>query len=488
MIKIKFLDKEQREQVGFSFIMDMLQVTTPYGMEERKNIRPFRKREKEKLIKEFDYIECIKNSMKNHDLDYKEIGMVFCKVKDIRNTLKRCNAGETLDEVELFEIKYFAMLLEEIAHLYEGLELDIECINFCDLKDAEVLLDPENKGLSTFYIYDKYSEKLKAIREEKRKLENEIMKSQEEGSVEKLKEERLKLVIAEEEEELRIRKTLSEKLRELIPSFEQNCISLGKLDFLMAKAMLPGIRPDICEAHEVELKDAVNPEIVEILKSKGKEFTPVSIKLKNGTTVITGANMGGKSVTLKTIVLNLMLGQMGFFVFCEYAKMPVLDFIYFVSDDMQSVSQGLSTFGAEIIKLKGVVENVKTESGFVALDEFARGTNPSEGFNLVKSLCQYLNRHSSISVISTHYDGVAEEGMVHYQVRGLKNVNFDAIKSKIDLNKKNSVEIIQENMDYTLEKVSKHSHVPKDALNICTLLGLEQEIVDIAKSYYDKQN
>lgn len=486
MIKIKFLDKEQREQVGFSFIMDMLQVTTPYGLEEKKNARPFRRKEKEKLIKEFDYIECIRSNMKDHELDYKEIGMVFCKVKDIRNTLKRCSAGETLDEVELYEIKYFAMLLEEIAGLYEGLELDMECIKFNDLKDIIALLDPENKGLSTFYIYDQYSEKLKTIREEKRKLEDEIMKAQEEESVEKLKDDRLKLVIAEEEEEFIIRKNLSEKLVAFMPLVEQNATSLGKLDFLIAKAKLPGIRPDICEASEVELKGAYNPEVAEILKAKGKEFTPVSIRLKKGTTVITGANMGGKSVTLKTIVLNLMLGQMGFFVFCASAKIPILDFIYFVSDDMQSVSKGLSTFGAEIIKLRDIVEDVKEESGFIALDEFARGTNPSEGFYLVKSLCKYLDRCSSISVVSTHYDGVVEEGIVHYQVRGLKNVDFEAIKSKINLNKKNSVEIIQEYMDYTLERVTKLNHVPKDALNICTLLGLEQEIIDIAKSYYEK--
>ena len=77
--------------------------------------------------------------------------------------------------------------------------------------------------------------------------------------------------------------------------------------------------------------------------------------------------------------------------------------------------------------------------------------------------------------------------MEHYQVIGLKNVDFNALKYKIDLNKTHSVEIIQEHMEYKLEKVSKENKVPKDALNIAVLLGLENEIVDIAKSFYNEE-
>lgn len=71
---------------------------------------------------------------------------------------------------------------------------------------------------------------------------------------------------------------------------------------------------------------------------------------------------------------------------------------------------------------------------------------------------------------------------------GLKNVDFNALKCKIDLNKTHSVEIIQEYMEYKLEKVSKENKVPKDALNIAVLLGLEKEIVDIAKSFYNEED
>ena len=488
---MKFLDNEQRNQIGFSFVIDRLGITTSYGLEERKNIKPFKASEINKLTHELNNLENIIESMRVHTEEYNQIGRILCKLKDIRNSIKRCSETETLDEVELYEIKYFSILVAELKNVLDKLHLDIEEVQLNSLEEITSLLDPQENGISTFYVYDEYSEGLKYIREKKKQKEREIFTAETEEKVSELKEQRLDLVIQEEEEELRIRKELTLQISKVTEIINQNIKAIGRLDFLIAKANLAivynGIRPKICNEMKVHLAKAFNPEIKQILEKGKKVFTPVSIELNDGTTIITGANMGGKSVTLKTIVLNLLLGQMGFFVFAEEAEFPILNFIHFVSDDMQSISKGLSTFGAEIIKLKEVVECAKRGDGFIALDEFARGTNPKEGYYLVKSLSKYLTKFKSVSLISTHYDGVVEDNMEHYQVTGLKNVDFNALKHKIDLNKTHSVEIIQEHMEYNLEKVSKENKVPKDALNIAVLLGLEEEIVDIAKSFYNEE-
>ena len=413
-------------------------------------------------------------------------------MKDIRNSIKRCSEAGTLDEVELYEIKYFSMLVTKLKVILEKLHLEIEEVHLNSLDEIISILDPQSKGISTFYVYDEYSETLKNTREKKKQKEKEIFTANTEEKLSELKQQRLDLVIEEEEEELRIRKDLTLRISKKTELLNQNIKAIGKLDFLIAKANLSlaynGSRPKVCKKMEIKLIEAFNPEIKEILEKGRKVFTPVSIDLFGGTTIITGANMGGKSVTLKTIVLNLMLGQMGFFVFAKESQFPILDFIHFVSDDMQSISKGLSTFGAEIIKLKEVVESAKIGNGFIALDEFARGTNPKEGYYLVKSLSKYLTKFKSVSLISTHYDGVVQDNMDHYQVMGLKNVDFNALKYLIDLNKTHSVEIIQEHMEYNLEKVSKQNKVPKDALNIAVLLGLDEEIVDIAKSFYNEED
>jgi DNA mismatch repair protein MutS2 len=492
VVKIRFLDEEQREQIGFKYILERLDVITPYGIYEKKNLKPFKKEEKLKLTQELDNMERVLNSIDIDLWSFKEIERIFYKLKDIRSSLKRCQNFDTLDDIELYEIKYFAILVEELISIYRKLNLNIENIKFSSLSNLISLLDPEGKKIPTFYIYNAYSEKLREIRKKKRSIENIIFKESDAEKVKKLKDERLDVIILEEEEELKIRKGLTQSIYDSISTLDNNIRSIGKLDFLIAKCnlaiSLKGVRPDIADYMEIELIDGFNPEVLSILERSAKSFTPISISLKRGTTVITGANMGGKSITLKTIVLNLLLGQMGFFVFCKYARLPILDFMHFISDDMQSISKGLSTFGAEIIKLKEVVGYAKRGDGFIALDEFARGTNPKEGFYLVKSLCKYLTRFNSISLISTHYDGVVEDNMVHYQVIGLKNVNFDSLKYKIDLNQKHSVEIIQHHMNYKLERVSSSNKVPEDALNISILLGLEEDIIEIAKNYYEKED
>jgi len=488
---MKFLDVQQRQQVGFSFVMDKLGITTSYGQEERKNILPYKASEIDKLNHELNSLECIINSMNSHVDEYNTIGRVFCKIKDIRNSIKRCSENKTLDEVELYEIKYFSMLAAQLKDVLDGLHLSIEELQLNSLQGIVYTLDPQGLGIPTFYVYDEYSTTLKYIREKKKQKEKEIFAAKTDEEISQLRQQRLDLVIEEEAEELSIRKELTLDISKEVKAITQNIKAIGRLDFLIAKANLSitygAMRPKICNEMKIHLEEAFSPEIREILESDKKRFTPVGIDIKAGTTIITGANMGGKSVTLKTIILNLLLGQMGFFVFAKEAQFPILSFIHFVSDDMQSVSKGLSTFGAEIIKLKGVIECSKREDGFIALDEFARGTNPKEGYFLVKSLARYLTKINSISLISTHYDGVVEDNMEHYQVMGLKNVDFNELKYKINENKTHSVELIQEHMDYKLEKVSKENKVPKDALNIALLLGLQNEIVDIAKKIYKEE-
>jgi dsDNA-specific endonuclease/ATPase MutS2 len=234
------------------------------------------------------------------------------------------------------------------------------------------------------------------------------------------------------------------------------------------------------------IEDGFNPQLVDSLNACGKSFTPVSINLKSGMTVITGANMGGKSVTLKTVVLNLMLLHAGFYVCAKEACLPVLDFIELISDDLQSVSQGLSTFGAEIMRLREMLALAGKGTGFMGFDEFARGTNPNEGCYMAKALCACLNKLPSISLLTTHYDGVADDTMTHYQVIGLENADFIGLKEKINLKYTNSIDIIQSCMDYRLKRVTSNTQVPRDALNISMLMGLDDEIITIAKNLYEK--
>lgn len=457
----------------------------------------FKKNNSNDLIKELDYIEAIKKiTLENKDI-YEEIQYIFYKIKDIKNTVKRLANKDILDEIELFEIKNFAINTVEIIKNYNKLNLKIDYINFKDLKKIIEILDPDNLKLSTFHIYDSYSHDLSQIRKSKAILENKIFTEVDIEKIEKLKAQRLEKVVQEEKEQIKIKKQLSNSLYYYIEDINVNIKSIGKLDFLIAKTNLAikynAIKPSINNRNKIYLKNIINPKVKSILNKENKKYMPISIDINKKITLITGANMGGKSVSMNTIVLNLYLFQCGFYVFGEEADLCVLDFIYLISDDMQDISKGLSTFGAEIIKLKEITKLMKHQDGFIALDEFARGTNPSEGKILLKSICTYFKRFNSISLISTHYDEVMQENVDHYQVVGLKNVDFEGLKRQVNLklsskgSSSKSIDILQENMDYRLEKVNKEAKVPKDALNICKLLGLSNEIVEIAQNIQEKQ-
>lgn len=470
------------------FISKNLEVITPYGVIEKQNIKPFKKRNLDNLKKELNYIEQIINSFDDEKNTYENIQHCFCRIKNISSTIKRLKSNLTLDEVELFEMKNFALISNKIKTKVSLLNLDIDYLNFDSLDNIISLLDPDNLNMPTFYIYDSYSEELRKIRKEKLNIENKILKESVKEKIVELKNKRLEIVIKEEKEEFKIRKKLSYELSNYIESFNQNIIAISKLDILIAKAKLAikynATKPSINENENIYFKDVINPEVDEILQTKNKRYMPISINIDRKMNIITGANMGGKSVSMKTIALNLYLFLCGFYVFAKEAKLPALDFIYLISDDMQDINSGLSTFGAEIITLKKILHRIKKENGFIVLDEFARGTNPNEGKILIKSICEHFKSFNSIVLISTHYDDITTDYIDHYQVVGLKNINLNSLKHKLDLQKNKGIDILQEYMDYRLEKIKHKTQVPKDAINICKFLGLQEEIINIANTYY----
>ena len=415
-----------------------------------------------------------------------EIEIVLHRFKDIKKLVENADTGIILDTVDIFEIKAQLMAMVDLnSYLLKNKEVFSNFV-LKDMNELFKILDPNDEKIATFYIYEAYSVILKEIRRQKKEVENRLFNETDYETIQKLKNERLSILVDEEKEEFKIRRNLTALVKEFSSIFLNNTEKIGNLDFVLGKVRFAkeynGIKPIVSKKKEIILEDAINLEVKEVLEAKNKKYTPISIKLNVGTTMITGANMGGKSVALKTIAENVLLFQMGFFIFAKYASIPLLDFIFFVSDDMQDISKGLSTFGAEIIKLKEINSYVKSGTGLIVFDEFARGTNPKEGQKFVKALAKYLNDKSSISIITTHFDSVVEKNMKHYQVVGLKNLDFENLKNRLKAN--NSLELIQDNMDFTLEE-SIETEVPKDALNIAKLIGLDDEISEMIYKEYE---
>ena len=423
------MDFWQRENIGFEFIKSKMLPATPFGAELVKSIRPFRKDERDILETELSNLNKLSSNYEEVKSDINAIRRIFMQMKDVRGSIK-FGIDNTLSDIELFEIKILLMQLEKLKPVVERVSDELRLCGFFiePVSIAVDILDPDKRRIPTFTIYDEYSDTLKEIRKKKRDIE--LRMQSDEALFEELKDERLDITAKEEKEERRIREELSIKLRPYFDTVINNINTVARFDLLIEKhrvsKLYPSCLPQITKDTLI-LKDTTNPYICDILESKRLKFTPVSIEMGLGTTVLTGANMGGKSVTLKTVALNTYLALCGFFVYAVSASIPAFDEIIMISEESQSVAKGLSSFGAQIVELKNLLNEIENKFVFAILDEFARGTNPKEGESLVRGLVALLNTKKTVSLLVTHFDHVAELSKSHYQVKGLQGVSEDKI-------------------------------------------------------------
>lgn len=486
MISLTYDDKQM---LGFEYVQELLSPSSCFGIEKSRRLTPYTPKQKQALLTELDNIEKLCAHFEECKKDIGIINRVFNHFKDIRPTLSRGD-DYCFNEIELFEIKHFLIQSAQMFEPFERLNhvCRLEGISFYNTAEALELVDPDNKRVPSFYISETYSKKLRGIRQEKKNIEIAIRQAETPNEKSKLLDERVRIVVREEEEEQRIRREITVKLKPSLLHMLENIKNTADLDLLLQKAKLVRrygcVKPEITE-DKLYFEDMIHPQVADNLISCGKKFTPVSIGLSRGASVITGANMGGKSVALKTTALNTMLVLCGFYPFAKAAGVPIFEEFHFVAEDKQSIDKGLSSFGAEIVQLDDVIKASKRAFCFIILDEFARGTNPDEGAVIVQAVTKYFNGTNSVVLMTTHYDNVADYANCHYQVIGLKDVDTEALRVEIaHTSSKKGVDIIAKHMNYGIYRVQGKADCPKDALNICRMLALDEDILNIIEKSY----
>lgn len=438
------LDHALKQDSGYEWVMSRQEPVSPFGTALARNPQWYGPGREADLNEELDRIA------RAAEGEWDAVTHLLSQFRDIRNSFRR-QTNAPMDMVELFEVKYFLLHLELLTQAYKPLALPgIDLPDLCGMLN---LLDPSGRRLTPFHIETSFDPALERIRREKEQVEL-LLRG---GQTEALLERRQELVRQEDAAELNARRRLTAALLREKDRFEKAMDTLGHLDLVLAKAKLARkfrcVRPEI-GGDAVLAEELIHPQVADHLEG---DFTPVSLRLEQGSTVVTGANMGGKSVSLKAVTLNLLLMHTGFFVFADRLTSPLFHSVGLIGADGQSVERGLSSFGAEVKQLDEILKQERAEFFFLALDEFARGTNPREGAALARALAGHLNRLNCIALMTTHYDGVSNAAKRHYQVSGL-----DAQAKKIN---------------YRLVLSPPDAPCPQDAIKICRLLDLDAELM-----------
>ena len=354
-------------------------------------------------------------------------------LRDIRSTIERTGGNCVFDDIELFELKFFALLAEELRPLASQGHL----AELPELNGVVDLLDPEGNRLPHFFVYDAYSEELATLRKQ-------IKARKQAGADESQVQE---LYFRSVEIEDRIRERLSVELRKYHEALQQALDRMGWLDVVIAKAMQArdwGLTRPAITQDTTSFRGLFNPELRISLEAAGKRFQPVNIRLTTGPTVITGANMSGKTVLLHSVELAQYMLQFGFYIAAERAEIALVDEVHCSIGDGQDQLSGLSSF----------------------IDEPARTTNPVEGRAIVNGVLEFLADYEVPSLVTTHYNGIAAP------CRKLKVKGFSETNAEERITLKN----INDFIDYSLEEVTT-DEVPHEAIRIARILGIDPEIL-----------
>ena len=253
---------------------------------------------------------------------------------------------------------------------------------------------------------------------------------------------------------------VKDKIRELVLT-EQ---ILATIDYHFAKARyavkIHATEPEIVTHKFLEFENMKHPLLIDNVENVvtnnfeiGKDYKSV---------IITGSNTGGKTVTIKTIGLFILMAKAGMFLPCSAAKVYPFENVYADIGDDQSILQNLSTFSSHMTNIIAILKQ-SNEKSFVILDEICAGTDPVEGAVLAQVILEKLAQKGVLSTITTHY---GELKALEYLNPYFKNA---------------SVEFNTESLKPTYKLLIGIPGL-SNAISIAANLGLDKELTDKAKN------
>ena len=449
----------------------------------------------------------------------------FGGLQNVNNALSRASAGGSLSAGELLKIATTLKIIRGITIWHEkcaGMETALDDL-FNSLYPNKYLEEKiTNAIISETEISDNASPELKEIRRKKRHYENKIreqldsmihsshyskvlresiitqrngrfvvpVKAENRGEVSGMVHDtsgsgatvfiepaavveannEIKVLESREADEIeRILAELSGMAGEFQDTIKISFDSATMLDLHFAKAHLAykmkASRPILNNDGEILLKKARHPLI------DPKTVVPVDISLgiDFDSLVITGANTGGKTVSIKTIGLLTLMAECGLMLpVTDNSRISVFKNVLADIGDEQSIEQSLSTFSSHMTNIVDILRIADNES-LVLIDELGAGTDPIEGAALAVSILENLRQKGSKIASTTHYSELKEYALKTDRVEnGCCEFDVASLKPTYRL----------------LIGMPGRSN----ALAIAGRLGISEDITDFAKALISEEN
>ncbi len=242
--------------------------------------------------------------------------------------------------------------------------------------------------------------------------------------------EKENIILGAEEKIVSLEYKLFMDIREVIKryskSLQQTARIISEIDMLQAFSIVSDnykfVRPTLTNDKTIKLIDCRHPVVEQVMK---EQYIPNDIVMDHTTNIllITGPNMAGKSTYMRQCAITVIMAQIGCFVPCKEATLPIFDKIFTrigASDDLVS---GESTFMVEMKEANYAIQEA-TENSLILFDELGRGTATYDGMSLAQAILEYIHdKIKAKTLFSTHYH---ELTVLEKDLKHLKNVHVSA--------------------------------------------------------------